>query len=320
MTRIAVTGGTGFVGRATVERLRHLAADVVSFRREDLSGADQTGPAVAAARSRLATKLSGCEALIHIAGLAHRRGGHEAHFDAVNHLLTQTLAQAAVAAGVRRIVFVSSIAVHGQALTSHLVTQDTPLRPTTLYGVSKARAEEALAAISSRHKVAVTIVRPPLVCGAGAPGNLALLRRAISAGVPLPKISNNRRDLIGVRNLAILLAGFASLADQTQWLALPVSDGMPMSSERIVTVMANGLGRQAWLLPMPDWFLRHVMSIPVAGRLLRQFAESLEVDGREAWRLSGLHPAYSTEQELFETGAGAHGSVVARQATGHRVQ
>jgi nucleoside-diphosphate-sugar epimerase len=72
-----------------------------------------------------------------------------------------------------------------------------------VYGESKAAAEAGLKEIAENTGMQVTVVRPPLIYGPGAPGNFHLLVQTVECGIPLPFASiRNRRAFVSVQNLA----------------------------------------------------------------------------------------------------------------------
>ena len=116
--------------------------------------------------------LRDMEAVVHLAGIAHAGSGiAEEVYDRVNRAATAGLAAAAAKAGIRRLVFVSSIRAQAGASSDHVLTEDDPPHPTDAYGRSKLAAEEAV----RTSNVPFTILRPVLIYGPGVKGNLASL-------------------------------------------------------------------------------------------------------------------------------------------------
>lgn len=159
---------------------------------------------------RLVEAVSGCEAVVHLAARAHVL--HETaddpltQFMLVNAEATRVLALASRAAGVRRFVFVSSIAVHGPMQGGPLRETDIP-RPQSDYGRSKLAAERHLQDIVDGSPMDLTILRPPLVYGPGVGARFLQLIKWSESGLPLPLGGiNNARSLLSVQNLSDAIA------------------------------------------------------------------------------------------------------------------
>lgn len=273
MRRATVTGATGFIGRA-------LCADLVDNGWQ-VSTADLRQPGWEAS-------LPGCAAVLHLAGVAHTRAD-DAVYQVVNVEGTTRLAQAAVRAGVRRFVFVSSIKVNGEA-----TSPDRPFRASDLpapqdeYGRSKWRAEQALAGISG---LEVVVVRPPLVYGPEVRANFRRLLQIVDTRLPLPFASiRNRRSLVYIGNLVSLLrrcADHSTAAGQTFLTA----DGEDLSTPELVRRIAFALGHRAWLLPFPPLLLP------------RRLSGSLAIDAAPTSESLGWRPPYSVDEGLARTAA-----------------
>jgi nucleoside-diphosphate-sugar epimerase len=130
-----------------------------------------------------------------------------AEYRKVNVENTLKLANQAVAVGVRRFIFISSVKVNGEqtALGSPFREEDSPA-PCDPYGISKMEAEQGLRSIAQTTGMEVVIVRPPLVYGPDVKANFATLMRAVKKGLPLPLGAvKNHRSLIAVDNLVDFL-------------------------------------------------------------------------------------------------------------------
>ena len=130
-----------------------------------------------------------------------------AAFRTVNVEGTQRLAQQAVEAGVRRLVFLSSLKVLGEDLRpDNPCRHGLPHNRQTPMAQSKWEAETALRAIGNASGLEVVVIRPPLVYGPGVKANFARLVQAVARGIPLPLGSvDNRRSLVGLDNLTDLI-------------------------------------------------------------------------------------------------------------------
>jgi nucleoside-diphosphate-sugar epimerase len=242
MTRVLVTGATGFCGRPLVARLVAAGYDVrVAVRRVPVpplpAGVETALHGDLADTVDWAPLLAGVDAVVHLAGIAHvTRGIPEDRYDRVNHRATAELANAAQRAGVRHLLLVSSIRAQCGPAADHVLTEaDTP-RPSDAYGRSKLAAEAAVAASG----VPFTILRPVLIYGPGLKGNLAMLARLAALPVPLPFAGFvNRRSLLSLDNLigAIL---FVLATPATQGETYVVADPQPITFAEIVAALRPG--------------------------------------------------------------------------------
>ncbi len=250
--RIVVTGAGGFIGRALVTALRAEGHHVVGQRRDDGRGDESEGHRQDFAASlRLPPGLlEGADCLYHLAALAHRGAPDADLLRRLNVELPLTLARQGAAAGLRRFVFLSSIGAQAQVSDQPLSEQD-PCHPLSAYGRSKRAAEVGLAAVAIETGLELVVLRPPLVVGHGAPGNLARLARWAAQGRPLPRATlRNRRSLVTLGELvdALRLSGSHPAAAGRTFL---VANPQPLSSGALFRALAAAAGREARFLPLP---------------------------------------------------------------------
>lgn len=315
--KVLVTGASGFVGTAMCRRLLASGHKVVAAVRRD----DAFLPLEVEAR-RVAElgpdtdwrhALSGCDAVVHLAARAHvmkdRAADPLALFRHVNVDGTLRLAEQAVAAGIGRFVFVSSIKVNGEATPPDrpFHGDDVPA-PQDAYGLSKAEAEAGLAGLATRTGLSLAVLRPPLVHGPGVKGNLAVLLKALALGLPLPLGAiRNRRSLVGVGNLADALAFLVERDAQGRFL---VRDGEDISMPELIRRLAGYLGQPAWLLPVPPALLRLAGCLTGKQAAVGRLTGSLVVDDGPL-RALGWVPPFTLDQGLAAMAA-AHGGLSAQ--------
>lgn len=160
MHRVLVTGASGQVGRAVVERLTQ---DGVLSRPFDLVDGDDLRDAEAVLRA-----ADGCDGIVHAGAIAHDSGGTPAEIVATNVLGTWHVLLAAEAKRASRVVYFSSAQVFGFAEgegspTYRPVNDVHPLRAARPYGMSKRLAEEMCAAWTSRTGIATIVLRPVMI-------------------------------------------------------------------------------------------------------------------------------------------------------------
>ena len=158
------------------------------------------------------------------------------------------------------------------------VAETAPRRPVGAYAESKARAEEALLSACADARLPLAVVRPPLVYGPGARGQLQWLSRCLARGLPLPlRDATAPRSRVAVANLAdaLVLLG-ALIADEPRdprpapsiW---HVTDGEDRSTADFCHALAMALGRSARLWRLPGLALA-ARSRAGAGPLVGAFA------------------------------------------------
>ncbi|HEY6860319.1 MAG TPA: NAD-dependent epimerase/dehydratase family protein [Pseudolabrys sp.] len=252
MTRILVTGASGFIGRVVVTELANAGhsvraamrkpADIFPRSVEVIAVSDLTRPV------EWRPLLRDVETVVHLAGIA-QAGPEiaEQTYDRVNRLATAELASAAKNSGIGHLIFMSSIrAQSGPASNRILCETDVP-QPTDAFGRSKLAAEDAVRAAN----VPFTILRPVLIYGPGVKGNFARLMELARKPWPLPfGFCCNRRSLLARRNLidAIHLALASSAAKRETYV---VADPTPLTLSEIVAALREGEGRRPGLLPVP---------------------------------------------------------------------
>lgn len=298
---IAVTGAQGFVGRAVVPALLAAGYGVRALVRasdEDLvAGVVQraVGDLVHAEAAALQDALAGSATLIHLAAQAHRPHGASpaalTALHAINVEVPVRLAAAAAAAGVRHVVFASSVKVHGESSpAARALREDDPLAPADPYGASKVAAEAGLARVAADTGLRVTALRLPLVYGPGAKANFAALVQAVRRGAILPVASiANRRSLVASGNLASALLAVleadaavagdrADVADAARFAAYFVADAEAPSTPELVRALAVALDVAPRLVPCPPALLRAATHLPGVGARFARLVTSLAVD------------------------------------------
>lgn len=305
MPAIAVTGADGFIGKSLCSTLESRGIDVIRIvrRRE---GAGKNRRAVDdLSTSELDSVLQGADTVIHLAGRAHVIREADDHaavaFKKGNVDATVRMVEAAIRGGIGRFVFVSSIGVNGSETHGVPFTETDVPAPVEEYARSKLCAELSLAAAAKGYPMEWVIVRPPLVYGPGAPGNLARLLRLAASGRPLPLGSvRNRRNLIGLQNLCDFLALCAVHPRAAGELFL-IAESESHSTVELLEVLARAMGRPSRVFAMPVSLLRLCASIAGKRREFDKLCGSLEVSSLKARTLLDWAPGTSFQAEVART-------------------
>ena len=299
MSRVLVTGASGFIGSAAVAALARDGHTVrAAVRRPQLSfpdGVDVVQHPDLAEAFDWRPLLQGVDQVVHLAGIAHTgRGVDRASYDRVNRQATAQLATAAAQAGVKHLVFVSSIRAQCGPAADHALTERDCPTPTDAYGASKLAAEEAVRASG----VPFTILRPVLLYGPGAKGNLALLARAAATRLPLPvKDFANRRSLLGIDNLISALA-FVLATPATIGETYVVADpGIPLRLSDVFATMRQARGRRAFIMSMSPDYIELPLRLFRRTDLWHRIGGNLRVDAGKLIA-AGWRPAHDTRGGL----------------------
>lgn len=307
MTTVLVTGASGFVGRAVCARLRAAGFHVLAATRLGRPVPEGCEPRPApdlAPDADWRAALAGADFVVHAAARVHnmkerpdeaRAAHHRANFEGA-----LSLARQALEAGTRRLVFISTAKVLGEeSPPGRAFSDDSPANPQDPYARSKRQAEEGLLRLPG---LETAILRPPLVYGPGAKGNLHALMSLIYKGIPLPLgLVRNRRSLIGLDNLA---DGALCL------LTHPAAPGntflikdITLSSGALAGKLGQALGRPARLLPLPPALIaggaRLLGKRAMADRLLGSF----EIGATRLETALGWRPQSGSQDEFARMAA-----------------
>jgi UDP-glucose 4-epimerase len=218
----------------------------------------------------------------------------------INAAATQQLASSAASAGVRRIVYVSSIGVLGNSTDTLPFDADSVVRPHNAYAESKLAGELAAQAFSSS-SLSVVIARLPLVYGSGVKANFLRLLRWVDRGWPIPLGAvNNRRSLLSVWNLCDLLVNVLDNPNATAkpWL---VADGEDLSTADLIRRIGRAMRRRVWLPEVPKHALTFLGSITGKTAQLEQLCGSLVLDTKSTRDLLQWSPPFSLDESLERT-------------------
>lgn len=248
--------------------------------------------------------LRGQDAVVHLIGRTHSGDlaapQARAAYETTNVVLLSRLAEAALAQGVRRFVFLSSIKVLGERTIGRPFRSNDRPAPEDHYGITKLDAENALAEIA-RDGMEYVVLRPPLVLGPGVKGNLLRLMRLVDRGVPLPLASvDNLRSIVCLDNLCDMIARsieHPSVAGCTMLAA----DGTDVSTPALLLEMAAALNVPARLLPLPVPLLGAAARLLGRGADFERVAGSLQVDSTEIRDVLGWLPVTTFPEQMDAT-------------------
>jgi len=301
MNMTLVTGASGFVGSHLMKEMARRGLSVRGVTRgtvPDLVTIPSYGPEMDWNEC-----LEGVDTVIHLAARVHvmRETASDplALFREANVASTINLARQAVAAGVRRFVFVSSIKVNGERTEpGKPFTADDIPNPQDPYGISKAEAEAALMVLGRETGMEIVIVRPPLVYGPGVRGNFRSLMKWAASGMPsIFGAVKNKRSFVHVANLCDFLITVLDHPKAANQIFL-VSDGQDLSTHELLVKLTEAAGRKPRNIPVAPGILNAIGRLARREAAVARLTENLQVDMSANWQLLGWRPLATLERDL----------------------
>jgi len=310
-TTILITGINGFLGRGIVKAMQEsgylVKGTVRSANGNKCSIEDDPRIFITGEideQTDWGEALDGIDVVVHLVARVHVMNDVSddplAAFRKVNTAGTLNMARQAVTAGVKRIVFISSIKVNGEGTGDKKVVfseVDIP-DPQDPYAVSKWEAEQGLMAIAKETGLEVVIIRPPLVYGPGVKANFRSLMKWVIRGVPLPLGAvDNKRSLVALENLVSFIIHCMEHPKAAGELFL-ISDGEDVSTTELLQKMARAFGKRSFLIPVPVSLMFFVARMLGKNNIADRLFGSLLIDSSKARNLLGWKPVVSMVEGL----------------------
>jgi nucleoside-diphosphate-sugar epimerase len=289
-SRLALTGGTGFIGQHLLRALTRRGYQVrVLLRRPTMLPADCASAVIGdiARPQNMASALADVDAVIHSAGLSRAASGMpEDDYRVLNTEATIGLARAAQRAGVRRFVFLSTIRAQAGPSDARVLTEEMEPQPTDAFGRSKLAAERGLAEAG----LDWVALRLALAYGPGVTGNMAQLIRLARSRLPLPLGAlRARRSLLSLDNLAAAVDCVLT-APAPLRRPLIAADAEVLTVADMITAMRRALGRRPGLVPVPAWMLEAMLRAAGRAEAYERLAGPLVADPSALLRLGWVPP------------------------------
>src|SRR5690606_31068006 len=212
---VIISGSNGFIGRNLVKSVPNSVG--ISLRNDDWRNS-----------------FRGASAIINLVGKAHDHLGTATKEDYyfANFELTKEVFQSFIDSDAELLIHISSIAAVEEFESITPLTEDSNCSPISWYGESKRAAELWLLEQKLPENKKLIIIRPPMVHGPGDKGNLGLLYKFISKGIPYPFASfNNVRSFISINNFIYYVKNILVKSSSLKSGIYHVSDNEPVSTQ-----------------------------------------------------------------------------------------
>ena len=276
MNKILVTGSNGYLGSSFINQYK----DKYVFQNFSLINQELKD-----------IIFEDINIVLHCAALVHQKVEHSyKKYHEINVKYPVQLARLAKDSGVKQFVFISTIAVYGEGLVK--LDENTDCNPITSYGISKLEAEKQLLELNDEN-FKVSIIRPPMIYGKNAPGNIDSLVKLVKKSpiLPLGEI-DNKRSFIYIGNLCYVID---EIIKQNQSGIFLASDDEPLSTTRLCELISKNLDKKVTLLKIP--FFESFLKL-LRPSFHKRLYENLEVDNSITKENLNLTNPYSVEEGI----------------------
>ena len=306
--KILITGANGFIGKSLCKALSKLYSNItgtVRFIQSPSCVDDINYISVGdiSLNPNWKDALVDCDYVIHCAARAHITSESNKKsletYRLINVKSTKILAEKCVSAGVKRLIFLSSIGVLGVDTNNRkpFIYSDDP-NPIDNYSISKFEAVQELFKISKNSGLEIVVIRSPLVYGASPPGNLARLIKFINFGMPLPfRKLTNKRSMIGIDNLVDLIVKCILHPDAANKTFL-VSDDNDLSTPDLIRLISTSMRCKSRLFYAPIFLIKFLGYIFRKKKEIYKLIGSLQVDINHTKKVLNWRPPLSVKEGI----------------------
>ena len=276
MNKFLITGSNGYLGSSFIDQFENKYLfekfSLLNQKLEDIN-------------------FNSIEVVLHCAALVHQKIEHPYEkYHEINVDYPVKLARLAKQNGLKQFIFISTIAVYGE--DEEKLDENTICNPITQYGKSKLEAEKELFKLNDDDFI-VSILRLPMIYGKDAPGNIDSLVKLVKKLpiIPLDRIEN-KRSFISIQNLCYIIN---EVIMQNQSGIFLASDDEPISTSRLIELIANNLDKKVYLIKIP--FFESLIEL-VKPSFHKRLYGSLEIDNSITKEKLNLKNPYSVEEGI----------------------
>ncbi len=285
---IFLTGSSGFVGSTFFKH----------YNREELRVSSRGSEA----------NFETAEVIGHLAGKAHdlKNSSTPEEYYLVNTELTKLVFDAFVASDAKVFITLSSVKSVADKLHGEL-TEDYFPNPITHYGKSKLLAEHYILSKDVPDDKRVYILRPCVIHGPGNKGNLNLMYKLASNGIPWPLGAfENKRSFCSIDNLMFIFKELIEREDIPSGI-YNVADDVPLSTNEVISILAESQNRKPRIWNISKRLIKfsakigNVLNLPLNEERLQKLTESYVVSNKKLISAIGKPLPISSKDGLLST-------------------
>lgn len=286
--RIFITGGSGFVGTNLLKYLDDNYNAEKYFKNSQID-IDH-------------------EIVIHLAGKAHdlKKSSNPEEYYQVNTELTKRIFDAFLDSNAKVFIILSSVKAVTDETEDFLVEEHKP-NPITHYGKSKLLAEQYILSKEIPEGKRIYILRPCMIHGPGNKGNLNLLHKVATIGIPWPLGTfENKRSFCSIDNLMFIIKELIEREDIHSGV-YNVADDEALSTNNVIAILAESKNRKAKVWKVSKGLIEllaklgDVLRLPLTTERLQKLTESYVVSNQKIKSAIGKPLPLSSKEGLLKT-------------------
>ena len=218
----------------------------------------------------------------------HKGTATEHDFYFANYELVKVLFEEFLKSNAQLFIHISSIAAVEENERTEVLTEDSVGNPHSHYGKSKKAAEEYLLKQSLPSGKKIFILRPTMIHGEGDKGNLTLLYKIISKGIPYPLGAfQNSRTFTSVDNVVFLINEIIKKHTEMKGGVYHITDDEPLSTKKIIEIIGEAKGKKPIVLSPPKFLINSLakmgdmISLPINSKRLKKMTSNLIVSNQK---------------------------------------
>lgn len=266
--KIAIIGASGFIGKNLLKNLQS------SYEIKALSLRDE----------QWKSQTQDADVWINLVGKAHDHKGTATENDYffANVELTKQIFEAFIHSEAKLFIHISSLAALEEFESTEPLTENHQPNPQSFYGRSKREGEKWLLEQSLQLNKKLIILRPPMVHGAGDKGNLGLLYKLISKGIPYPLSSyDNSRSFISIDNFSLFVEEIIKNSNKLDSGIYHIADDDAVSTKEIIEIIKQVENKKIINIALPKFVINSiakigdVIPIPLNTKRLKKMTSNL---------------------------------------------